>query len=330
MELMTISNLSKTYDISTRTLRYYEQIGLLTSTKMDGYAYRTYDEEAIRKLQQILVLRKLRIKLNDIAVILNNTDIIAIIEIIKESHKDINNEISALSIIQKVYEELLEHLEHSKMLQSGKPIFELDILIEAVKNLPISKQKLKEEKTTMEDLNKASETIDKLQDKDVRIVYIPSFTVASSHYIGECPEDNAGKIMNEFVREYQLEQKKEDIRLLGFNNPSPRTPEEVYGYEYWITIPEDLKVPAPIVKKQFQGGLYAAHSIKMGDFHEWKLLGEWVYENVEYEYDRREPYGMDGLLEEHLNAYTYYRTESENAKFTQIDLLMPVKLSSEK
>ncbi|WMT40900.1 MerR family DNA-binding transcriptional regulator [Paenibacillus sp. D2_2] len=33
MELHTISEVSKIYQISTRTLRYYEQIGLLQSVK---------------------------------------------------------------------------------------------------------------------------------------------------------------------------------------------------------------------------------------------------------------------------------------------------------
>ncbi|MCL1952223.1 MAG: MerR family DNA-binding transcriptional regulator, partial [Oscillospiraceae bacterium] len=31
------------YDISARTLRYYEDMGLLTSTRGEDYAYRLYD-----------------------------------------------------------------------------------------------------------------------------------------------------------------------------------------------------------------------------------------------------------------------------------------------
>lgn len=33
MELMTISEVSKNYNLSTRTLRYYEEIGLLKSKR---------------------------------------------------------------------------------------------------------------------------------------------------------------------------------------------------------------------------------------------------------------------------------------------------------
>ena len=44
MKLTTISEISREMNISTRTLRYYEQIGLIESVKRDDYAYRTYDE----------------------------------------------------------------------------------------------------------------------------------------------------------------------------------------------------------------------------------------------------------------------------------------------
>lgn len=51
MELITISEVSKNFRVSTRTLRYYEQIGLLKSSEKEGYAYRAYDEGAILHLQ---------------------------------------------------------------------------------------------------------------------------------------------------------------------------------------------------------------------------------------------------------------------------------------
>ena len=66
MDIQTISMVSKRFNISTRTLRYYEQIGLLQSIKKDGYAYRTYDECSLNRLEQIIILRKLRIALKQI------------------------------------------------------------------------------------------------------------------------------------------------------------------------------------------------------------------------------------------------------------------------
>jgi len=63
----------------------------------------------------------------------------------------------------------------------------------------------------------------------------------------------------------------------------------------------------------------------MGDFNEWKLIYDWVGNNDEYTFDNREPLGMGGSLEEHLNAYTFYQTDKENADFNQVDLLIPIK-----
>ena len=58
MKLTTISEISRKMNISTRTPRYYEQIGLIESVKKEDYAYRTYDQTTVMRLQQIVVLRK--------------------------------------------------------------------------------------------------------------------------------------------------------------------------------------------------------------------------------------------------------------------------------
>ena len=67
MKLTTISEISRKMNISTRTLRYYEQIGLIESVKKEDYAYRTYDQTTVMRLQQIVVLRKLRIPLKPVS-----------------------------------------------------------------------------------------------------------------------------------------------------------------------------------------------------------------------------------------------------------------------
>ena len=48
----------------------------------------------------------------------------------------------------------------------------------------------------------------------------------------------------------------------------------------------------------------------------------------DYEIQWREPFGMGGALEEHLNAFSFY-TGSES-DFIQLDLLIPVTKKSDK
>lgn len=323
MELTTISQVSKEYNVSTRTLRYYEKIGLLNSCKKEDYAYRTYDDEAIRRLQQIIILRKLIIPLKQIAFIFENNDLSQMLKIFQKNIKELEEEISARSTVRNVLKEFVDKLSEHIRLKSNFDLLNDKEILTLVESLSLSKINLKEKKS-MEEINNANNTIDKM--KDVRIIYIPPMTIASSHFIGPNPEDAAQKQIDEFIRAVRLNEIKPDFRVLGFNNPSPNEDQEYYGYEFWVTIPENMNVPEPLTKKNFDGGLYAAHCIKMGDFHEWQQFFEWAKNNPEYDIDYREPYGMGGCLEEHLNAFTYYT--SKEKQFIQLDLLIPIKKKS--
>lgn len=66
----TISQVSRALSVSTRALRYYEEMGLIHSRRIEGYAYCVYDEDTVRRIEQILFLRSVRIPLRDIAVLL--------------------------------------------------------------------------------------------------------------------------------------------------------------------------------------------------------------------------------------------------------------------
>lgn len=58
--------------ISTRTLRYYDQIDLLKPAEFSDSGYRLYREKEINRLQQILLYRSLGIKLEQIHSILDD------------------------------------------------------------------------------------------------------------------------------------------------------------------------------------------------------------------------------------------------------------------
>ena len=321
MELKTISNVSKGFKISTRTLRYYEQIGLIKSSQKEGYAYRVYDEETVAKTQQILILRKLSISLKNIARIMENRSSADALSVFQERLKEIEDERESLSTLKAIIEMLRDTLKRDMSVSINEKILSDDKLIELLNSVAPIKNDLKERKN-MEDLNKASDKLGEI--KNVRIIFIPPATMASAHYIGDEPEDAAGSLLEAFIKDSGLCEAKPDFRVYGFNNPN-LDENGNHGYEFWVTVPDDIAVKAPMVKKCFEGGLYAAHCIKMGDFHEWHAFGQWMQESTEYEYDRREPLGMDGTLEEHLNAYNYYNSEDDGREFIQLDLLIPIK-----
>jgi hypothetical protein len=200
-------------------------------------------------------------------------------------------------------------------------------VLKIIDSLTVTKISFKEE-TTMNDLNNANKNLSKLT--DVRIVYLPPATVASVHFYCDEPERRANEAMDSFIRESNLCLLKPDLRHYGFNNPdpSPNTLEGMpdHGYEMWVTIPDDMTLPESITKKFFPGGLYAAHMIKMGNFHEWEWVIQWVVSSDTYEPNWGNPQCLSGLLEEHLNYINHINLLDSEPEDMQLDLLMPIKL----
>lgn len=320
--MMTISKVSQAFNISTRTLRYYEQIGLLMSQRIEDYAYRVYDEESIKRVQQIIILRKLRIPLKQIAVIFKNDEHIRAIEIFQQNISELDDEITTLTTIRQVLKGFITKLNESMQTNIEPDLLQNVDALKVIEPLSLSKINFKEERI-MEKQNIIVENL-----KNVRIVLLPACTVASYHFVGENPEETVGAQMDKFVRENRLYELKPDARLFGFNHPNPSANSPQYGYEDWVTIPEDMEVPAPLIKKYFAGGLYAAHTIKFGDFHEWSLLSKWVSDNEKYtsNYSEQGEEIMGGCLEEHLNwVYASHMGWPENFIDGQLDLLLPIR-----
>lgn len=62
----TINKLAQLAGVSTRTLRYYDECGLLVPTRTSSNGYRIYGQAEVDKLQQILFYRELGVQLADI------------------------------------------------------------------------------------------------------------------------------------------------------------------------------------------------------------------------------------------------------------------------
>ncbi len=134
--------------------------------------------------------------------------------------------------------------------------------------------------------------------------------------------------MDGFIRGEGLYEKKPDSRLFGFNPADGEGDDRSYSYENWVTIPEDLEVPAPLAKKRFAGGLYAAYAIRFPDFQEWEFLKSWAKNNDRY---RARPCGdgtgdSEGCLEEHYNwVYSAHGGWPRQGIDGSVDLLLPIQ-----
>lgn len=70
--MKTVKDVSEITGVSIRTLRYYDEIGLLKPTELTEAGYRLYDNKALEKLQEIMFFRELEIPLIDIKKIIDN------------------------------------------------------------------------------------------------------------------------------------------------------------------------------------------------------------------------------------------------------------------
>ncbi len=62
----TVQKLGKMAGISTRTLRYYDEIGILKPARINSSGYRIYGPQEVDRLQQILFYRELGVSLENI------------------------------------------------------------------------------------------------------------------------------------------------------------------------------------------------------------------------------------------------------------------------
>ena len=68
----TIKELADLSGVTTRTLRHYDEIGLLSPSRQESSGYRIYTEKEVDLLQQILLYRSMNFKLSKIKEILTD------------------------------------------------------------------------------------------------------------------------------------------------------------------------------------------------------------------------------------------------------------------
>ena len=321
MPVLTATEVSKALCISTRMLRYYEKAGLIQSSRKEDYAYRCYDETAVIRLQQILILRKLRIPLRAISEILADRNQQRACAILQERLREVESEISALETIRTILNAFISQLDKELQTRTQPRLSDDAAVLEIIKSLTPAKTTLKEEKRSLKDLDAAEDLF--TGDLRVRIIILPPAAVASYHYIGENAEETAIVKTKQFVQESELYRLKPDARMFGFNHPEPGT-----GFEVYVTVPENMKIPPPLMKKTMPGGIYAALTIDPPNFFEWELIMKWLEKNDRWETNYA-PEGdeiMSGCYEEHLNwVYSCTPNCPCGDIAEKIDLLLPIK-----
>lgn len=325
MELQTSSQVSKTFGVSTRMLRYYEQSGLINSLHKEDYPYRVYDGENVRRLQQIIILRKLQIPIKQISVILSNPEAEMAINIFKENISELQNEITALETIKSALKIYVAKIEEIAAVRLRPNLLTDDSVMKLAESLSLIQRNVKENKT-MDELNRASETLNRTRQNLVRIVYRATETVAKM-WCEECdpPGEKAKNIMEKFIRDAGLFKRKPDFKVFSYGDGD--------GSWFLVTIPENLKVSAPFVKAQFTGGLWAVVTVTQENNDGWaiidELYGDWQNINNKgiYKNDQLSGKPRHEVYFNPLNISNLKNTDLFNTVFNReyLDIYIPVK-----
>jgi len=174
-ELIKISEVSLKYDISTRALRYYEDKGLIESIRTEDYAYRLYDDIAIKRIEQILVLRKLNISIKDIKKIFSANSMDVILEVLGNKVDVIDDEVTLLHELKEIVITIIKQLEKSDV-ESNMDLIEL-----YEKANEIDTKLTSEKQDAIQTTNKLLEVTSKLERMpDIRILELPNMKMARS------------------------------------------------------------------------------------------------------------------------------------------------------
>jgi DNA-binding transcriptional MerR regulator len=307
-QLQKISDVAAHFGTTTRTLRYYEEIGLLESRRNDFSPIRFYDDAALRRLEQILLLRRLELSLPEIQQILTTQDLQVAVAAFAGKVKELETEIGRLESLREIVSAFLTLLkERGYNAAGGLGLLEAgaSLLAQPVPTAQAQKEKVREALSMTQESTLSQ----------VRIVELKPMRVANYRAVSASPEEEAWAVMNRWVEEAGLT-RLATTRYFGFDNPSPTPGKPEYGYEVWVTLPEGVEPPAPIQTKQFGGGLYAVTTATgIGEiFPTWQRLVAWLNAHDQYA-------PAQGIcLEETVTPYGW------PIEKVQLDLYEPIKV----
>ncbi|MCM3735450.1 MerR family transcriptional regulator [Bacillus cytotoxicus] len=110
MEMISIQQLTKETGVTVRTLRYYDQIGLLEPSGKTEGGHRLYSEPDVLKLQQILFFKEMGFALKEITNMLE-TERVNFKEVLQKQLLFVREEQQKLSSIEKMMQAVLHSTE---------------------------------------------------------------------------------------------------------------------------------------------------------------------------------------------------------------------------
>ena len=323
-KLIKIKDVSTKYSITARTLRYYEDMGLISSIRGDDYAYRMYDESAIRRLEQVLILRKLNISIKDIQRIFQSSGSDIVLEVLEKKVQNIDDDIALLHELKDIVLDFIHEIERIDFTNNS----DIKLLYDKAKEIEtqlISVDYIGKPSN----VNRLLEITEQLDKKipDIMVIKLPAFKAVTCGV--QTWEDmfKPGGYMNQLWQYCHLYKNVifDCFDFLLLKNDKAE----------WICAVNDGVTYADVGPFQvidFPGGLYAMTvSIDEDDESIQKVeekVNRWI-ENTKFEFDRSRSvmFNMPYLYEEGRDP-SYIEIE-QGLGYKQMQRYIPIRLKDE-
>jgi len=311
--LIKIRDISAKYDISARTLRYYEDMGLITSYRSSDYAYRLYDEAAVKRLEQILILRKLSVSIKDIQRIFNSSGSEVVLEVLGKKVNDIDEEVALLHELKEIVLEFIRQIKQADFSKES----DVKMLYEKAKEIEGELISVNYKGNASNVIRLADVTEKMKRAPEVRVVKINPFRAFSSGL------DTMENVMGCF-QQWQ-EEHMHLVKKLIYGAPDFLWFEEdmravwIWAVEDWVT--EEDTAPYELI--EFEGGLYAAAISVDGDDD---ISGR-VYEGIK-RWVETSGFELDERPGHRTLCHMLNPTDEIKAAlgYHQLDIYVPIKL----
>lgn len=314
--LIKIKEVSHKYDVTARTLRYYEDMGLISSTRSEEYAYRMYDEEAVKRLEQILILRKLNISIKDIRRIFSTSGSEVVLEVLGKKVGDIDDEIALLHELKNIVLEFIEQINRADFSSDS----DVKLLYEKAKEIEIQIVGVNYNGNPA-NVNRLLDLTEKLdREPDILIVEMPPCRMMTS---GPADDNELNRFDSVWMRLGSRIADKINPRDFMYHD-------EKHKKNVWIFMLEDYMTEADTDGFEiitFQGGRFASAIADSWEFNEY----ERVYKGIKSWLARQEHLELDEHTGRHL-LFHFAGPHSEQMKqwnYGKVRYFVPIKSRDE-
>ncbi|MGC6768760.1 MerR family transcriptional regulator [Enterococcus sp. LJL128] len=291
---ISIQRLAKELGVTSRTIRYWEAVGLTTSIRNPESGWRMYSMEEVLKIKIIHCLRSWHFSIKEVSQFLaapsyrqlaNLTD-----KKIKQQQlekKELSEELDRLENLKQYLQELMKNTEAENHLEWGEKL--------------------------MDRFKRIQDKAELQAGNELTFALLPAMRMAYTVVVNKEPESEA---LEKMLLWLEAEELLGTARIFGGDMPpKAKKAGDPYGYGVCASIPKNIQLPGDMKELLLPGGVYAVFESTENIPASWGQLMLQLKQNKVYTSDRSRL-----CLEEHIKIIDEKGNESY-----RLQLFEPVK-----